>query len=58
MNKKFYFYLAVLFFAVFLLVEFTSIFGSPGWFKIYLLISCAGFLAGGLSSKINNKNEG
>lgn len=52
MNKKTnYFFLSGLFFAGFLVIQFTDIYGDPGWFKAFLIFASVGFLMGGISAK-------
>jgi hypothetical protein len=60
MNKQTnYFFLAGLFFAVFLVIEFTEIYGNPGLFKAFLIILSVTFLITGIANrkKKNNDNE-
>ena len=60
MNKQTnYFFLAGLFFVVFLVMEFTEIYGDSGWFKFFLIILSVTFLITGISNrkKKNNDNE-
>ncbi len=60
MNKQTnYFYLAGLFFVVYLVMEFTNIYGDSGWFKAFLIILSVTFLISGISKrrKKNNDNE-
>lgn len=52
-----YFFLSGLFFVVWLVVEFTDIYGDSGWFKAFLLILSATFLLSGIAGrKKENKN--
>jgi hypothetical protein len=52
MNKKnTYFFLSGLFLVVFLVLEFTDIYGDSGWFKFFVLILSATFLFSGFSKK-------
>jgi uncharacterized membrane protein YhdT len=52
MNKKTnYFFLSGFFLVAFLVVQFTGIYGNPGWFKAFLLILSATFLISGLGTK-------
>ena len=46
-----YFFLSGLFLVVYLVVEFTDIYGSPGWFKAFVLILTVTFLIIGLSNR-------
>lgn len=60
MNKQTnYFFLAGLFFVVFLVIEFTEIYGDSGWFKAFLVILSVTFLITGIANrkKIKNDNE-
>jgi hypothetical protein len=60
MNKKTnYFFLAGLFFVVFLVVEFTEIYGDSSWFKAFLIILSVTLLLSGIASRMkkNNDNE-
>ena len=60
MNKQTnYFFLAGLFFVVYLVKEFTDIYGDSGWFKAFLIILSVTFLISGISNrrKKNNDNE-
>lgn len=52
-----YFFLSGLFFVVWLVVEFTDIYGDYGWFKAFLLILTATYLMTGVvGRKKENKN--
>ena len=44
-----------LFLVVYLVVEFTDIYGNPGWFKAFLLILTVTFLIIGLSIRTENE---
>jgi hypothetical protein len=60
MNKQTnYFFLAGLFFVVFLVMEFTEIYGDSGWFKAFLIILSVTFLLSGIANgkKKNNDNK-
>jgi len=60
MNKQInYYFLAGLFFVVFLVIEFTEIYGDSGWFKAFLIILSVTFLISGIANrkKKNNDNE-
>jgi len=60
MNKQSnYFFLAGLFFVVFIVMEFTEIYGDSGWFKAFLIILSVTFLISGIASRMkkNNDNE-
>lgn len=46
-----HFLLAALFFVAYLVVEFTDIYGDSDWFKVFVLITSASFLIGGISLK-------
>ena len=50
-NKAKYFLLSIVFILVFLVLEFTDIYGDPKWFKIYTIIVFFSFFIGGLSIK-------
>ena len=54
-----YFFLSGLFFVVWLVVEFTDIYGDSGWFKAFLLILSATYLMSGVAGrkKTNKNNE-
>lgn len=52
MNKKSnYLFLSGLFLLVFLVLEFTDIYGNSGWFKTFVLILSATFLISGLTKR-------
>lgn len=52
MNKQTnYFFLSGLFLVIFLVMEFTDIYGDSGWFKAFLLMASATFLIIGFSRK-------
>jgi uncharacterized membrane protein len=58
MNKQTnYLFLAGLFFAVFLVMEFTEIYGNSGWFKFFLIIISVTFLITGIASRKKKKND-
>jgi hypothetical protein len=60
MNKQTnYFFLSGLFFVAFLVVEFTDIYGNPGWFKAFVLILSTTFLISGIAirKKRNSDSE-
>jgi len=60
MNKQTnYFFLAGLFFVVYLIMEFTNIYGDSGWFKAFLIILSVTFLITGIAyrNKKSNDNE-
>jgi hypothetical protein len=50
-KRQNYFLLAGLFFVGFLLLEFTTIYGDPGWFKAFVLIAGITFLISALASQ-------
>jgi hypothetical protein len=54
-----YFFLSGLFFVVWLVVEFTDIYGDSGWFKAFLLILSTTYLISGVAGrkKANQNNE-
>jgi hypothetical protein len=55
MNKPInYFLLSALFFVAFLMVQFTHIYGNPGWFKVFVLILSTSFLVSGI---VNSKKK-
>lgn len=56
-NSQTYFILSGLFFVAFLAVQFTSIYGDSGWFKVFTLIVSASFLISGINSNRNSKNN-
>jgi hypothetical protein len=52
MNKKTTFlFLSGIFLVVFLILQFTDIYGDSGWFKFFVLILFATFLISGISMK-------
>jgi hypothetical protein len=51
MKKTNYFFLSGLFLTAFLVIEFTDIYGDPGWFKFFLVIVSLTFLITGISKK-------
>lgn len=52
MNKSTnYFFLSGLFLVVYLVIEFTDIYGDPGWFKAFLIILTVTFLILGYSTR-------
>lgn len=60
MNKQTnYFFLAGVFFVVYLIMEFTEIYGNSGWFKAFLIILSVTFLLTGIATrnKKSNNNE-
>jgi hypothetical protein len=60
MNKQTnYFFLSGLFFVVFLVVQFTDIYGDSGWFRAFLIILSTTFLISGMAikKKVNNDSE-
>jgi hypothetical protein len=58
MNKQSnYFLLAGLFFVVFLVMEFTEIYGDSGWFKAFLLILSVTFLLSGIANRKKKSND-
>jgi hypothetical protein len=60
MNKQNnYFFLAGLFIVVYLIMEFTEIYGDSGWFKAFLIILSVTFLITGIANrnKVSNDNE-
>ncbi len=52
-----YFFLAGLFFVVYLIMEFTNIYGDSGWFKAFLLILSVTFLITGIANKNKKSND-
>ena len=58
MNKQInYYFLAGLFFVVFLVIEFTEIYGDSGWFKAFLLILSVTYLLSGIANRKNKNND-
>jgi uncharacterized membrane protein len=58
MNKQTnYFFLAGLFFVVYLIMEFTEIYGDSGWFKAYLIILSVTFLITGIANRNKKSND-
>lgn len=59
MKQTNYFFLAGLFFVVFLVMEFTEIYGNSVWFKAFLIILSVTFLISGIAKRKmkNNDNE-
>ncbi len=56
-SKNNYFLLSGLFFLVFLVLEFTDIYGDSGWFKAFVLILFSTFLISGLANKKKKNND-
>jgi hypothetical protein len=56
-RKKNYFLLSGLFFLVFLVLEFTDIYGDSGWFKAFVLILFVTFLISGIAIEMNKNND-
>jgi hypothetical protein len=52
-----YLLLSAFFFAGYLIIEFTEIFGSPTTFKAFLLIACVTFLISGVSLKQKERKK-
>jgi len=52
-----YFFLSGLFFVVFLVLEFTDIYGDSGWFKAVVLILTATFLFSGFAMKKKKQTD-
>jgi hypothetical protein len=52
-----YFFLSGIFFVAFLVLEFTDIYGDPGWFKAFVLILATTFLIVGFANKKNKNND-
>ncbi len=50
-------FLSALFLAVYVIIEFTEIFGDPTWFKFFLIIAFVTFLISGVSQKIKNQKK-
>lgn len=58
MNKQTnYFFLAGLFFVVFLVIEFTEIYGNPSLFKAILIILSVTFLITGIANRKKKNND-
>lgn len=58
MNKKYnYLFLSALFFVVFLVIEFTEIYGDSGWFKAFLIILAVTFLITGIANRKEKNND-
>jgi len=58
MNKQTnYFFLSGLLFVVFLVMEFTEIYGNSGWFKAFLLILSVTFLISGIANRKKKNND-
>jgi len=58
MNKQTnYYFLAGLFFVVFLVMEFTEIYGDSGWFKAFLIILSVTFLLIGIANRKKKSND-
>jgi hypothetical protein len=58
MNKQTnYFFLAGLFFVVYLIMEFTEIYGDSGWFKAFLIILSVTFLITGIANRNKKSND-
>jgi len=56
-KKNNYLFLSGFFFCVFLVVEFTDIYGDSGWFKTFLIILFTTFLISGIASKEKKGND-
>jgi hypothetical protein len=52
-----YLFLAGVFFVVFLVLEFTSIYGDSGWFTKYVLVLSVVFLITGIANRRKNSNK-
>jgi len=46
-----YLFLAAIFLAAYLIIEFTAIYGDSGWVKAFLLIAFVTYLLSGISRK-------
>ena len=57
MKKQTYLFLSVVIFTFYLIIGFTTIYGNPVWFKVFLPILSGSFLISGLSSKPDAKTE-
>ncbi len=58
MNRKNnYLFLAGLSLVVFLIIEFTDIYGNSGWFKVFLLILSVTFLISGIANRKKKNND-
>jgi hypothetical protein len=58
MNKQTnYYFLAGLFFVVFLVMEFTEIYGDSDWFKAFLIILSVTFLLIGIANRKKKSND-
>ena len=58
MNKQTnYFFLAGLFFVVFLVMEYTEIYGDSRWFKAILIILSVTFLITGMAYRKKKNND-
>jgi Ca2+/Na+ antiporter len=57
MKQTNYFLLAGLFFVVFLVMEFTEIYGDSGWFKAFLIILFVTFLISGIANRKKKNND-
>jgi hypothetical protein len=56
MNKKnSYLFLSGLFFVVYLVLQFTDIYGDSGWIKAFVVILFTTFLWSGIATKVNKK---
>lgn len=55
MTYKKYLSLSVVFLMGYLVIEFTDIYGNPGWFKFYLVIIGVTFLISGISEYSKTK---
>ncbi len=53
-NAQSYFVLSGIFFLALLVVEFTSMYGNPGWFKVFALICSVSFLVTGIKLRRNS----
>ncbi len=50
-QKTNYYFLSGFFLLAFFVVQYTGIYGNPGWFKAFLLILSATFLISGLAAR-------
>jgi hypothetical protein len=57
MKQTNYLFLAGVFFVVFLVMEFTKIYGDSDWFKAFLIILFVTFLVIGIAKRRKKNND-
>ncbi|MEM7110716.1 MAG: hypothetical protein AAF519_20975 [Bacteroidota bacterium] len=56
-NSPPYFFLSGLFFAAYLVVQFTAVYYALGWFKFFALIVTIAFFSGGIAQRRNSQRS-